>query len=71
MNASKASTPPVDDIQVLSDRDADHVNGALISEIADGVAAVVGAVVDVLTVNSPRDAASGLATGKRQHKPFT
>jgi hypothetical protein len=51
---------------MLSDADIDYVNGGAVSDIIDGVATVLGAILEH-AITAPRDAASGLATGKRQH----
>ena len=63
MNTAKVQQPETGP-QILSDVDIDRVNGGAVSDIIDGVATVLGAILEH-AITAPRDAASGLATGKR------
>jgi hypothetical protein len=58
---STAQVEQIEDLsQDMASDHADRVKGGII---------IIGGVGDTEVV-SPRDPASGLATGKRQHKPF-
>jgi hypothetical protein len=67
---TRAANWPESGIQTLADAQIDDVNGGTLADIVDDVSRLVGAVLDAVSVTAPRDAASGLATGRRQHKPF-
>jgi hypothetical protein len=67
MNTSAANRPE-SGIQTLADAQIDYVSGGSLADI-DDVSRMVGAVLDAVSITAPRDAASGLATGRRQYKP--
>jgi hypothetical protein len=63
------NTSAMSGMHTLADAEIDHVNGGSLADIVDDVSRLVGAVLDAVSVTAPRDAASGLATGRRQYKP--